>query len=82
MAEWHTNNPGQGKMPRKVEEIAMLVDLGDEDKKAVAALLRKHKAPGTVAEWLPAYETELNTVLEKRCKELEVVRDYCGMAEA
>ena len=54
VAEWHVNNPKGGKMPKIVQEIVMMIDVEDDDKKAVAALLRKHKAPGEAIDWLPA----------------------------
>ena len=35
-------------MPKMVQEIVMMIDVEDEDKKAVAALLRKHAARQTL----------------------------------
>ena len=70
MAEWHTNNPGRGELPPEVKEIVMMVDIEDEDQKAVAALLRKHNAAGEVHEWMEAYQSELNGVISKRCREI------------
>jgi hypothetical protein len=70
MAEWHINNPRRGKMPKRVEEIVLSVDVDDEDSKAVAALIRKHKATGEVADWLEPYRAELNGVIKKRCREI------------
>ena len=42
----------------------------DEDEKAVEHLLRMHKIKGDIADWLPGYKAELESVIGRRCREV------------
>ena len=48
----------------------MHLETATENEIAVETLIRTHKLEGTVAEWLIAYEAELEKVLRLRCREI------------
>ena len=65
----------RAKHPDKVGGViltymVMHIAEATEDKKAVEQLMRQHKLPGRISDWLPAYKSELAGVIGGRCREL------------
>ena len=50
--------------------VVMHLQRVDEDEKAVEHLLRMHKIKGDIADWLPGYKAELESVIGRRCREV------------
>lgn len=77
MADWHAASPRRDRQQAARREAAQLQYLvlhlatAGEDEKAVETLMRRHKLQGTIEDWLPAYQAELQAVLSKRCRRIE-----------
>ena len=69
VAEYHAKNPGIPD-PHLLSYIVMHLQRVDEDEKAVEHLLRMHKIKGDIADWLPGYKAELESVIGRRCREV------------
>ena len=50
--------------------MVMHSEYADEDRKAVESLIRQHKLPCTIDDWLPGYKAELKSVMSKRFREI------------
>ena len=42
----------------------------DDGRKVVESLMRQHKLQGTIDDWLPGYKAELESVINKKCREI------------
>ena len=69
LSAWHKNNPDRPD-PHGLAYAIMHIQQLDEDEKAMAELMKKHKLNGALHEWIPGYREELNKVITKRCREI------------